>query len=154
MEYLREMTVDGILYSTDKKLLQIGFVYDFLSLRSYWAGNIPAATVETSIENSLCVGMYTDGKQVGFARIITDFATFGYLADVFVDENFRGQGISKKLMEFIFTFSFVPGLRRMLLATLDAHGLYSQFGFVPLENPDRIMEINQPKIYQKQNGEY
>jgi GNAT superfamily N-acetyltransferase len=95
----------------------------------------------------LSIGIYKGLQQVGFARVVIDYSTFGYLADVFIDEAYRGRGLSKKLMDFIFTFEFVPVLRRFLLATRDAHGLYQQFSFKALQKPDRFMEIHQPDVY-------
>jgi GNAT superfamily N-acetyltransferase len=95
----------------------------------------------------LCIGIYYDDHQVGFARLITDFATFAYLGDVFVDEQYRGKGLSKALMQFILSFEFINGLRRIILATSDAHGLYEQFGFQSLKRPDRYMEIHHPDVY-------
>lgn len=136
-----------ILFSTDKSSLQLDFIHRFLSEKSYWAKGVPLQVIKRSIENSLCIGIYTDGRQIGFARVVTDYATFGYLADVFVDEEFRGKGISKKLMEFIFKFDEIRMLRRFLLATADAHELYKKFGFTPLKSPDRFMEVHQPEIY-------
>lgn len=103
--------------------------------------------MERSIKNSLCVGIYREDRQLGFARIITDYATFAYLADVFVDPSFRGNGLSKLLMRFIFSFEFVSGLRRFMLGTRDAHGLYQQSGFLPLTHPERFMEVFHPEIY-------
>jgi GNAT superfamily N-acetyltransferase len=143
---IKESTFNGFLYSTDKAMLNVAYIHGFLS-RSYWAKEIPEALVKKSIENSLCVGIYHDDRQVGFARLITDFATFAYLADVFVDEKYRGRGISKGLMQFILSLDFISGLRRLLLATRDAHGLYEQFGFQLLQRPDRYMEIHYPDIY-------
>lgn len=145
---VKESTVNDFLYSTDKEKLDIPYVHGFLT-KSYWAKEISVALVEKSIENSLCIGIYRDNKQVGFARLVTDFATFAYLADVFVDEKFRGRGASKGLMQFILSLDFLGGLRRVLLATRDAHGLYKQFGFHLLQRPDRYMEIHQPDIYSK-----
>jgi GNAT superfamily N-acetyltransferase len=147
MEFLAEVEFSGFLFSTDKTRLQLPVVHDYLSNRSYWAPKIPQHVVQKSIDNSLCIGIFKDGSQVGFARIVTDYATFGYLADVFILEPFRGRGLSKKMMEFIFTFDFIPGLRRFLLATQDAHGLYRQFGFGVINRPDRFMDINKPTIY-------
>ncbi|MEJ0033213.1 MAG: GNAT family N-acetyltransferase [Bacteroidota bacterium] len=146
---IKESTLNNFLYSTDKAKLDVRYVHDFLK-RSYWAKAISEAVVKESIENSLCIGIYHLGQQVGFARVITDFATFAYLADVFVDEKYRGQGISKGLMQFILSFQFVSGLRRILLATRDAHGLYEQYGFQQLQRPDRYMEIHQPDVYLKE----
>ena len=143
-----ESTLNKFHYSTDKAKLDIPYVHSFLT-KSYWAQEISEALVRKSIENSLCVGIYRDGQQVGFARLITDFATFAYLADVFVDEKYRGRGVSKGLMQFILSLEFLGGLRRVILATRDAHGLYKQFGFQLLQRPDRYMEIHQPDIYLK-----
>jgi len=144
-----ELERGGFLYSTDKSKLDVDYVHHFLSSRSYWSPDVPREIVAKSIENSLAIGIYKDNRQVGFARVVTDYATFGYLADVFVDESFRGVGLSKKLMDFILSFDFVPGLRRFLLATKDAHGLYEQFSFKALQKPDRFMEIHQPDVYSR-----
>lgn len=145
---LKEWTIGELFFSTDKSKLDIPFIHDFLSKDSYWAKGITPALVEKSIENSLSIGIYSGGKQIGFARVITDLATFGYLADVFVTPAFRGKGVSKQLMTFIFDIEEIRILRRFLLATSDAHTLYSQYGFKPLKSPDRFMEIHQPDIYQ------
>lgn len=145
---VKEWTIDDLVFSTDKSKLDIPFVHGFLSAHSYWAKGIPLELVRRSVEHSLSIGIYSDGKQVGFARVITDYATFGYLADVFVTPPFRGKGISKQLMTFILDIDEMKILRRFLLATADAHALYSQYGFKPLKSPDRFMEIHQPDIYQ------
>jgi ribosomal protein S18 acetylase RimI-like enzyme len=149
--------------STDKRKLDVATIHDYLS-RSYWAEGIPRSVVETSIENSLCFGLYepenaapstarTDrAKQIGFARLVTDGATFAYLADVFVLEEFRGRGLSKWLMQTIMTLPELAGLRRWNLATRDAHGLYRQFGFVPLAAPERYMERLDPDVYKRANS--
>jgi GNAT superfamily N-acetyltransferase len=143
---IKELKLNGFHYSTDKAKLDVTYIHDFLK-KSYWAKEIPETVVKNSIENSLCVGIYHHDQQVGFARLITDYATFAYLADVFVDEKHRGKGISKGLMEFILSFEFLGGLRRIMLATWDAHGLYKQFGFQLLQRPDRYMEIHHPDVY-------
>ncbi|MGZ3861737.1 MAG: GNAT family N-acetyltransferase [Bacteroidia bacterium] len=135
-------------FSTDKRKLDIQVIHQFLST-SYWAQEIPFEIVKRSIENSFCFGVYFRDKQVGFARVVTDFATFGYLADVFVLEEHRGKGLSKKLMEFIMSQPELKGLRRFMLATRDAHKLYEQYGFKQLAKPERIMEIVVPDIYIK-----
>ena len=134
--------------STDKSKMDIDFVHGFLT-RSYWAGGITKEVVARSINGSLCFGVFINERQVGFARMITDEATFAYLADVFIDENWRGKGLSKWLMEVILSNPGLQGLRRMILATRDAHGLYSQFGFTPLNNPDRWMQIHDPDVYKR-----
>jgi GNAT superfamily N-acetyltransferase len=148
MNIVREHTHQEFLFSTDKRKLNLNYVHQFLT-NSYWAKGISVDLVEQSIKNSLCFGIYEGNKQVGFARVITDYTTFAYLADVFVDEAYRGKGLSKILMTFIFSFEEFKKLRRFSLATLDAHGLYAQFGFTPLKSPDRFMELHQPDIYQK-----
>ncbi len=144
---VKVLDVDGLVISSDPNRVDIDFVHHYLSSESYWALNIPKRVVEVSIRNSVVVGVYRNGQQVAFARLITDFATFGYLADVFVDPRFRGLGISKRIMEFIMSLDFVPGLRRLLLMTWDAQGLYAQFGFKSLPIPERAMEINRKDLY-------
>jgi len=134
--------------STDKEKLDMEIIHDFLS-NSYWSKDIPIETVKRSIENSICFGVYHQNKQVGFARVITDSATFGYLADVFIVEEHRGKGLSKMLMKFIMDYPQLQGLRRFCLATRDAHSLYMQFGFTLLKNPDRLMEIVHADIYSR-----
>jgi GNAT superfamily N-acetyltransferase len=131
--------------------MDIDFIHAYLTT-SYWAAGITKEIVLRSIQGSLCFGVFkkdpgSPKKQVGFARMVTDQATFAYLADVFIDEDYRGKGLSKWLMEFILSHPALQGLRRMLLATRDAHGLYAQFGFSELNNPERWMQIHQPDIY-------
>jgi GNAT superfamily N-acetyltransferase len=146
MDIIREHTQEEFLFSTDKKKLDLKYIHSFLS-RSYWAKGIPLQLVESSVKNSLCIGIYVHSKQIGFARVITDYTTFGWLADVFVDDHFRSKGLSKTLMTFILSFEEFRLLRRFMLATRDAHGLYAQFGFKPLPSPDRFMELHQPDVY-------
>ncbi|MBL7744933.1 MAG: GNAT family N-acetyltransferase [Chitinophagaceae bacterium] len=134
--------------STDKSRLDIDFIHTFLT-RSYWAEGIPREVIEKSVKGSLAFGVYFDDRQVGFARMITDEATFAYLADVFIEEEFRGRGLSKWLMEVIMSYPGLQGLRRIMLATKDAHGLYSRFGFIPVTHPERWMQIHDPHIYKK-----
>lgn len=134
---------ENIIISTDKSLLDINVIFNFLS-GSYWANGRSINTIKKSIENSLCFGVYTGNKQIGFARIITDYSTFLYIADVFILEEYRGRGYSKKLLKTIEEFPELQNIRRWMLATKDAHGLYEQFGFVPLKNPERFMEIVNP----------
>lgn len=150
MIQVREQTIDGFLFSTDKNRLDLPYIHAFLST-SYWAERIPIKIIQVSIQHSLTIGVYEDGKQVGFARVVTDYATFGYLADVFIDEKYRGRKLSKKLMTFIFSMPEFKLFRRFILATRDAHGLYAQFGFKPLKSPEKFMEIAQPDIYKKLN---
>jgi GNAT superfamily N-acetyltransferase len=134
--------------STNKTKLNLSYIHQFLA-QSYWAQNIPIDIVQRSIEGSVCFGLYDDGVQIGFARVITDKATFGYLADVFIDKNYRGQGLSKWLIETIMNDPDLTGFRNWQLATRDAHGLYTKFGFRPLENPERIMRKSVPDIYKE-----
>src|SRR5690349_13458625 len=121
-----EIEENGFVFSDDKNKVDPVAVHHYLSTQSYWAKDIPLALVKTSIENSLCFGIYKDTRQIGFARWITDKATFGYLADVYVAEEYRGLGLSKKLMSLMLFHKDLQGLRRYMLATLDAHGLYAQ----------------------------
>lgn len=136
-----EITENGFLFSDDKSKIDIAAVHHFLSTQSYWAQGIPLETVAKSIANSICFGIYKDAEQIGFARWITDTATFAYLADVYVKEEFRGQSLSKKLMTLMLFHKDLQGLRRYMLATKDAHSLYSQFGFKQLEEPGNVMAI-------------
>jgi len=136
-----EKYIGEFFYSTDKSKLNLDYIHHFLSKESYWAKNIPINIVKTSIEGSLCFGVYGNDKQVGFARVITDYATFGYLADVFIDKDYRGRGLSKVLMTFIMEQDVVKKLRRFMLATLDAHSLYAQFGFESQEGNKRLMGV-------------
>ena len=132
--------------STDKGELDLGAIQAFLA-ESYWARGIPLHQVEKSIQNSLCFGLYEEKKQIGFARVITDYATFGYLGDVYVLESARGLGLGKWLMECVMSHPDLQGFRRWNLATRDAHGLYGPFGFKPLAAAERFMEIRDTEIY-------
>jgi GNAT superfamily N-acetyltransferase len=139
-----------LVISTDPSRLDRSLVARFLA-GSYWAKGIPQEVVDRSIENSLCFGLYHGQKQLGFARVITDFATFAYLADVFVVETSRGEGLGVWLMEVIMGHARLQHLRRWMLVTRDAHGLYEKFGWRSLTNPERIMEIVDPDIYEKKS---
>lgn len=145
-----EILDNGYVFSDDKDKIDTQAVHHFLSTASYWAQGIPFETVDKAIKNSLCFGIYKDTQQVGFARWITDAATFAYLADVYIEEEFRGQGLSKKLMSLMLFHKDLQGLRRYQLATRDAHSLYEQFGFEPLEEPDNNMAIVIKDAYKKQ----
>ena len=139
--------------STDKTKLQFDVIHGFLST-SYWSPNIPMEIVKRAAENCLAFGIYKGDSQVGYARIISDYTTFAYLADVFVLECERGKGLSKWLMKCIMQVPDLQGLRRWMLTTRDAHGVYAQFGFTPLDNPSIMMQIARPNIYlemQKEN---
>ncbi|WP_221566465.1 GNAT family N-acetyltransferase [Alkalihalobacillus sp. TS-13] len=124
------------LLSMDQEEMDLHYIHHYLSEESYWAKGIDLKTVEKSVRNSLCFGLFRNGTQVGFARVITDYATFGYLADVFVDEHHRGQGLSKWMMDEIMNHPDLQKLRRLMLVTKDAHGLYKQFGFEVFNNED------------------
>lgn len=138
----------GYSISADKSKLQIKVIHGFLS-KSYWAKDIPLEIVQRSIENSLGFGVYHGNEQVGFARVISDFATFAYLGDVFILEEHRGKGLSKELMKVVFSHPQLQGLRRFCLGTRDAHKLYEQFGFHVIKKPELWMEIKQENIYSK-----
>ena len=135
------------LISTDRKRLDLDIVHAFLT-KCYWAKGIPREIVARSIENSLCFGVYEEDRQIGFARVISDFATYAYIGDVFVLESHRGRGIAKWLMECIMWHPSLQGLRRWSLVTQDAHGLYAHYGFTPLESPERHMELVNARIYE------
>ena len=141
---------DGFRISTDPAELDVAALHAYLS-RSYWAQGIPREVVERSLRHSLCFGLYEEKewskRQVGFARVVSDRATFAYLGDVYVLEDYRGRGLSKWLMECIRTHPELQGLRRWSLATRDAHGLYGRFGFTSLADPSRWMEIHDPESY-------
>ena len=143
-----DFTKDGFTISTEKEKLDIDLIHSFLN-RTYWAEGISKETIRRSIDGSLCFGVFENDKQVGFARMITDKATFAYLADVFIIEEYRGRGLSKWLMQVIMSHPDLQGLRRMILATKDAHGLYKQFGFTPLINVERWMHILDPDVYKR-----
>ena len=142
--------------STDKDKLDLPWIHQFLSTQAYWCLNIPFAIVKRSVEHSLCFGVYYGDpkgaerpRQVGFARVITDYATIAYLGDVFIIPEHRGKGLSKQLVQTIMAHPDLQGLRRWILLTGDAHGLYQQFGWKPVASPDRYMEIANPDIYKQ-----
>lgn len=133
--------------STDQSRLDIPMIYRFLSEQSSWAVGISRPIVERAIENSLCFGGYLDGRQVAFARVITDFATFANLVDVFVLPEYRRHGYGKQLVAAVLRHPSLQQLRRFTLATNDAQGLYERFGFTPPRNPEMLMERYFPNIY-------
>ncbi|MEH3112684.1 GNAT family N-acetyltransferase [Pedobacter terrae] len=147
-----EISENGFIFSDQKALLDLDAIHQYLSTESYWAKGIPLATVKRSVENSLCFGIYKDQEQVGFARWITDKATFAWLCDVYIEESYRGLGLSKKLMSFMIFHPDLQGLRRYQLATLDAHGLYEQFGFSAIQNPERQMGIVIQNAYDQESA--
>ena len=139
-----------LMISDDLALLDRPLIHRFLSEGSYWAKNVPREVVDRSINHSLCFGIYEAGRQIGFARVVTDRATFAWLADVFVLEARRGRGLSKQLMAAVIAHPALQGLRRFMLATLDAHGLYQQFGFAAVKDVERFMEIHRANVYNYQ----
>jgi GNAT superfamily N-acetyltransferase len=142
-----EIRENELLISDDPALLDQALIHKFLSERSYWARGVAPETVKRSIEHSICFGMYQNGRQIGFARAVTDCATFAWLADVFIIEKKRGQGFGKKLLAAVQAHPELSGLQRFLLGTQDAHGLYAQFGFRPMAHPERFMEIRLENSY-------
>ena len=133
--------------STDRSKLDIDAIHDFLSTKAYWCLNIPKENVEISIKNSLCFGLYENNKQIGFARIITDYSTIAYLGDVYVLEEYRGRGLSKWLIETIMNFPELQGLRRWILLTGDAHELYRKYGWTDLADSSKWMELHNKNTY-------
>jgi GNAT superfamily N-acetyltransferase len=128
--------------STERNHLDLPMIHQFLSERSYWAKGRSMEAVQVTIANSICFGVYTEtGKQVGFARMVTDYAVFGWLMDVFILEEYRGKGLGKLLMQSVMAHPVLKNLRRIGLGTSDAHGLYEQFGFSGLSKPQNMMEI-------------
>ena len=147
-----EQDMGMLRVDTDTHSLDVDMIHRVLA-SAYWSENIPRAVVERAIAGSLCFGGYLDGHgQVAFARMITDGATFAYLADVFVLPDYRGRGYAKALVAEVMAHPDVQGLRRIMLATRDAHRLYARFGFVPVAAPDRLMEIHVPGIYRQPAG--
>lgn len=142
----------GYSISDDPALLDIDVVHAFIANESYWARGIPKSIVERTIANSLCWGVYCAGKQIGFARVISDKATFAYLCDVFIAAEHRGRGLSKALVATILAHPDLQNLRRWMLVTADAQKLYEQFGFQIAPNPDRYMEIHRPGIYRQKDS--
>lgn len=142
-----KVSFDGFTIDTDKELLDLDAIQKFLVEDSYWARERTLEQTRTAIENSICFGVYHNGRQIGFARVVSDLATFAYVGDVYVIEEFRGRGISKRLMEAVIAHPDLQGLRRWVLATRDAHSLYEKYGFHELTFPERWMERPAPNAY-------
>ena len=140
------------LISTDPAKLDLDAIHAYLSRKSYWAEGISRRRLNTALEHSLPFGMYYNGHQVGFARAISDFSTFAYLADVYIDEDYRGRGLSKLLPEAVLANPRLKRLRRWMLGTRDAHGLYAQLGFIPLEEPERWLELADATTYTRETA--
>lgn len=138
---------DGYFITTDKTKIDVTAAHEFLSNHAYWCKNIPFDVFKKSYENSLCFAVFENETQIAFARVITDFATIAYLGDVYVLPEYRGKGVSKLLMTQIMNHKELQGLRRWILLTGDAHGLYKQFGWEEIKSPDKWMEIARPNIY-------
>jgi GNAT superfamily N-acetyltransferase len=132
--------------SSERERMDVGAIHAFLT-RTYWARGIPLETVQRAIDHSLCFGVFHGPAQVGFARVITDQATFAYLADVYLLDEHRGKGLARRLVQAVLAHPRLQGLRRWLLVTRDAHALYRPHGFEPVAHPDRIMEIHRPDAY-------
>lgn len=132
---------DDFIISADKNKIDVEYVHAFLT-QSYWSPGIAIEKVKSAIEGSLCFGVYKNDVQVGFARMITDQSSFAYLCDVFIDEKYRGKGLGKWLIEAILAHPGLQGLRRIMLATRDAHKLYEKCGFTSITNPERWMVYN------------
>lgn len=149
MNIVNEWQRGEYLISTDRSRLDPGVIHDYLSNTSYWATGRSLETVMASIDHSLNFGLYEGKRQIGFARVVTDYATFAWLADVFVLEGFRGQGLGTWLVETVLSHAELQRFRRWVLATKDAHELYRQFGFVELKRPERWMERHDPQTIEK-----
>lgn len=144
-----EFQQNSYTISTDPSRLDISTIHAYLANESYWASGIPLTVVKKSIENSLCFGVYEQEKQIGFARVISDLATFAWLCDVFILKPYRGLGLGKWLVNCVLSHPELQNLRSWILATQDAHGLYLQYGFKLLERPESLMIIRNPDVYHR-----
>ena len=142
-----EWRKENFIIRDDRSRLDVDVIHKFLSEDSYWANNRTREQTERAIEHSICFGVFDGTRQIGFARVVSDRAAFAYLGDVFILEEYRGRGLSKWLMETVVSHPELQGLRRWILATRDAHGLYEKFGFGELKYPDRWMELSAPDAY-------
>jgi GNAT superfamily N-acetyltransferase len=145
-----EFHEDVYTISTDPSRLDVDTIYAYLANESYWASGIPRKTVETAIRNSLCFGVYKQEQQIGYARVISDRATFAWLCDVFILKTYRGCGLGKWLVSCVLSHPELQNLKNWLLATQDAHGLYSQYGFKSPEHPQTWMIRRDPDVYHRQ----
>jgi len=143
----REFYHNGFCISTEKARLDIKAIHEFLSTQAYWCLNIPFSRVEMAVNHSLNFGLYSEAQQIGYARVISDFSSVAYLGDVYVLPYFRGQGLSKWLMQTIMAYPELQCMRRWILSTADAHGLYKQFGWEPVAYPERWMELYNSEVY-------
>jgi N-acetylglutamate synthase-like GNAT family acetyltransferase len=147
-----EITFDDFTITTDKSKMDIVAIHDFLSKYSGWSDNIPFDRVKTSIDNSLNFGLFHNDQQIGFARVISDFSTIAYLGDIYVLDKYRGQGLSKKLMDAVIEHPNLQGLRRWILLTSTADWLYEKYGFTKLPKPELYMELFDPNVYKTDIG--
>lgn len=143
-----ESTFENFTITTDKSKMDINAIHDFLSKHSGWCTNISIEKVKISIEHSLNFGLFHEGKQIGLARVISDYATIAYLGDIYILNDFRGQGLSKKLMDSVMTHPNLQGLRRWILLTSTANWLYEKYGFIKIPKPEIYMELYNPNCYQ------
>ena len=143
-----------VIIKTGKENMDVTMIHRFLTKDSYWAKGISHEWVEQSLTHSFCIGAFVNGEQVGFGRVITDYYTFGWFADFFVLPEYRGNGISKKMLSYILQQPWSNRLRRKMLNTSDAHGLYRQFQFKDLANPSYVLEIHNPSIYSNPNRDF
>jgi N-acetylglutamate synthase-like GNAT family acetyltransferase len=148
-----EQTFGEFFITTDKTKMDVTAIHDFLSKYSGWSDNIPFEKVKISIENSLNFGLFHNGRQIGFTRVISDFSTIAYLGDIYVLDNYRGQGLSKKLMESVMTHPYLQGLRRWILLTSTADWLYKKYGFTKVPQPEIYMELFNPSVYKNSEHE-
>lgn len=148
-----EHSFGNFLITTEKSKMDIDAIHSFLSNHSGWSDNIPFEKVKISIENSLNFGLFHNGKQIGFARVISDFSTIAYLGDIYVLDNYRGQGLSKKLMKSVMTHPNLQGLRRWILLTSTADWLYEKYGFTKVPKPEIYMELYNPDVYKSSEQE-
>lgn len=144
-----EINFNDFSITTDKSKMDMVAIHDFLSKYSGWSDNIPFERVKTSIDNSLNFGLFHKGKQIGFARVISDFSTIAYLGDIYVLNNYRGQGLSKRLMDAVMAHPNLQGLRRWILLTSTADWLYEKYGFEKVPKPEIYMELYNPDVYKK-----
>lgn len=147
-EGVKKSPNEGIVINSDKSKLNIRFIHDFLS-RSYWAEGVPLHITEKTIKNSLCFGVYKNGSQIGYARVVTDYTVIAYIFDLFIIESERGMGYSKRLMEYILAYPELSGVKKWMLATKDASGLYEKFGFKKLTDPGKYMELAKYASYKE-----
>ena len=143
-----ELTFGDFTISTDKQKMDVYAIHDFLANHSEWSRHIPFEKVKLSIDNSLNFGLFHQNQQIGFARVISDFSTIAYLGDIYVLEAYRGQGLSKKLMDAVIEHPHLQGLRRWILLTSTANWLYEKYGFVAVPHPEIYMERHNPRVYQ------